>query len=170
MKNNVLKLIIGILAMLHGSVSTIVRIIFFTNTFRDLGGLVSVAIFVMGLILLLTKDRGTARAMVIGILVGYFAIFGVGIITFISVSRTFRTGLGLNVLPVIFSIIYLVNDQKETNPAVYNSTNADSIHHKMTGRPTSTEERLNAVTKLYDDGLISYDEYVAKRKKIIENL
>ena len=40
----------------------------------------------------------------------------------------------------------------------------------MTGQPTASEERLNMLRKLYDDGLISYDEYHQKRQQIIDKL
>lgn len=170
MKNSVLKIIIGILTIISGGGHLISNIFLFTYDVKDLALLINLALIILGLVLLITKERPTAKAMVIGILIAYGAsILLSAVVSLVTVFRV-SLSLGINILPIIFAIIYLTNESKEAAVEPTFTSHSDDIHHKMTGQPTASEERLNVLRKLYDDGLISYDEYHQKRQQIIDKL
>lgn len=157
MNSKIAKIITAIYALLYGGVNLILELAFFSSSMPTLSLLINIAIVAFALTLLFVSDTQVEKIVIILLL----ATFGTNILRVffnpISFSRIFSLSFSSYVIPVAFTIIYFIYVNKAQNVELDTST------------PT-LERRLNELEKVYINGLLSTEEYLAKRKKIIDSI
>jgi len=171
MKKSVMKNIIAISTLIIASLNIIGFVFSMLLLSFRLIDLLNIALIVLPIVLLMTTEPKREKAIIIIILTIFSIQLMNNVLNRISITRISD---GLSFIPFVFSIVYLVNDQKNqhtnNNVGISSSEKHNDVTEKFTASKKTLEARLTYLEKLYKDGLISSSEYEEKRKDIINSV
>lgn len=171
MKSSTAKKVVAIYSIVFGLLALFESITGGLSTSSEASSLVfEVVLVVMG-VLLLTIARGRLeKVFMIIALVVYSLCALVGLIVMIIVPFFGIVAMLIFVVPFVFTIIYLVSLNHENNPQTTSYTVARSSNESFATPKETVEDKLAFVKRLYDDGLLTSEEYERKRQSIIDRI
>ena len=155
MNSKIAKIIVAIYLLLYGGVNLLIVLAFNGSNQPVVALLINLTIVVLALTLLFVADQQIEKVVFILLLAAFGTNIFLRFFTTIPTSAIYSFSFGAYIIPIGFSIIYFLNLNKEKNQV--EKTPASSL-----------ETRLNELEKFYSNGLITSEEYLEKRKKIIE--
>ncbi len=166
MNRHIIKIILSVYIFITIGISTIFRILIVSQALQlsDINLIVNALIAIFAVILLISKDKDNEKIMAILIICGYGLRVIFQIVNIIITWR-FHINVGGMLVPIALAIafLFILHREESGNPIMASKQHKDA-------QLGPVEIRLNKLQKLYDDGLISRDEYDDKRRQIIEDI
>lgn len=132
--------------------------------------ILEVILIVMGVTLLIVSQTHTEKILIVIALIIYSFCMLAGLLVTFVIPPLGLLVMAMYGVPFIFSIIYL-SSKKDKNIANHPNLSENHYHTGIYhSQSESSQIKLATIKRLYEDGLITLEEYEEKRKQIISRM